>query len=181
MQKRAHAVILILFLLAGAGWSCSSQKQSGKSDPAISPNTSELAQRIKRDNFISSENIGRDSQSSPAYKNAKQLKDAASLGELRLLTDDDNAVLSAVAFEGLFERGYDQIDEVLVKYIERDESVQVISGDVLREISLLHYAFEKVMGYRVNDPSLKPEASKQISPNLEQIIRSKLYAGPPKQ
>ncbi len=173
--------MVMLFLLAASAWSCKSQKQTGDSASIISEKTKELAQKVRNDNLISSERIGRDSQSSPSYQKAEQLKEQASLSELRLLTDDENAVLSGVAFEGLSEREYDEIDEVLVKFIERDDRVSVVTGDILRDIPLLQYAFENVLGYSVNDPMQKPEKAKQISPELERIIRSKLYSGPPKE
>lgn len=181
MHQRSYTILSVLFLLVATNWSCKSQKQALESEPTISARTVELAERIKRDNVISSELIGRDSQSSPAYTNAQQLKDSASVVELRLLTDDDNPNLSAVAFGGLFEKDYDQIDEVLVKYIERDDQVKVIKGDVFLEMPLLEYAFENVMGYELKNPNKKPDISKQIAPELERMIRSKLYSGPPKE
>ncbi|HKL03115.1 MAG TPA: hypothetical protein VJ911_05545 [Cryomorphaceae bacterium] len=177
-MTRSYSLIAVIFILLNFGWSCSSQKQALEGTTTMSAKTHELAERIKRDNIVSSEHIGRDSQPSPAFQNAEKLKAVASIEELRLLTDDENAALSAIAFEGLFEKDYNGIDEVLVKYVERDDEVQVISGDLFREIPLLEYAFENVMGYDVENPIQKPEPSKQISPELEQMIRAKLYSGP---
>jgi hypothetical protein len=113
----------------------------------MSVTTSALVNQIADDNFIGTEIIGRGGGPSDEYKLRRELMDTASLEELKSLVNSSYPVVSLTAFQGLCERGADDVPKILKDvYAKENVQVQVIQGDVSLEMSTLEYAYGYILG-----------------------------------
>ena len=117
----------------------------------LSDEVEELASEIAKDNYIGTETVGRMPQMDPAYARRLKLMGIATDDELLTLTGNPNAVVSLVAFEGLYNRENETVPAIFDGFLERSESIRYLKGDVMMEIPLLEYAYVYVMNYQIPD------------------------------
>ncbi len=117
----------------------------------LSDEVEKLASEIAKDNYIGTETVGRMPEMDPAYARRLKLMRIATDDELLTLTGNPNAVVSLVAFEGLYNRENETVPAIFDGFLERSESIRYLKGDVMMEIPLLEYAYVYVMNYQIPD------------------------------
>ena len=125
--------------------------ESEKKPLMLSTEVEELAAEIAIDNYIGTETVGRMPDMDPAYARRLKLMRIATVDELLTLTGNPNAVVSLVAFEGLYNRDNPTVPSIFEGFIKRGESIRYLKGDVMMEIPLLEYAYVYVMNYKIPD------------------------------
>jgi hypothetical protein len=164
----------ILFLVA-----CKSKEPVQVDVAGVRPEIEAIAQKIEKDNFIGTDQIGRMPGTSQAYARRQELMQKASNEELIQLTDDANPAVSLTAIEGLYKRSYDKLPEIMAKYAERDDYIHYLKGDISMPMPALEYAytyiFHKPMpGESLPDELEEPYTRYQLPETLEATIIEKI-------
>ena len=149
-------MVLVVFLTDGC------KSKTSLSDVAFAPKELReeirlLADSVKQDNYIGTEQMGRLPIAAPAYLRRQALMHKAYDAELKNLAAHPNTVVSLVAFEGLYERGDDAVPELFNQISERSDILHYIRGDISMRIPMLEYAYVYVMRYPLPNESLPTE------------------------
>lgn len=158
-----------LFLLMGVGilvfsFACRQKielSEFEKTPLLLSDEVKILASEIANDNYIGTESVSRKPGMDPAYARRHKLMRIATDSELLALTGDPNAVVSLIAFEGLYKRGNSTVPSIFEGYQKRSESINYLQGDMMMEIPLLEYAYVYVMNYQM--PNEEPPSEVEFS------------------
>jgi len=169
----------LLFIVFIALISCKAKEAVQVDLAGVRPEIEALVNEIKADNFIGTDQIGRMPGTSQAYARRMELIQKASNEELVLLTDDDNAAVSLTAMEGLYKRSYEKLPEIMAKYVERDDYIHYLKGDISMPMPALEYAYTYVFHKPMPGETLPEEAEEpytrfQLPETLESTIVEKI-------
>lgn len=112
---------------------------------------------IERLDEIPSLVYGYSGKASKQWSTRKWLLNKASIQEFIALIDYPNTTVKAIAFEGLFVQGYEDLYPVLIKILDNyDEIVYCQAGCTGFRMKLGKYCFWNIMGYHLPDaPPIK--------------------------
>lgn len=139
---------------------------SEKKPMNISSEVKVLVDQIEADNYIGTEQVSRKQEMDPAYARRLKLMRIATDSELLALTGNPNAVVSLVAFEGLYNRENATVPAIFKGFRERKDVIQYLRGDISTELPMLEYAYVYVMHYTIpnEDP---PSEIEQLEPKFQ--------------
>ncbi len=132
----------------------------------LSKSTQALADAVAKDNFIGTEFMGRMPEPSPSYQRRMKLMSEPSEEELLELTGYPNAVVNCVAFEALYDQNNKVVPELFKAFMERENKIQYIQGDISKEIPMLEYIYTYVMKYTLTGETL-PEQLEASKPKVK--------------
>ncbi len=131
----------------------------------------ELVKAIAEDNFVGTETVGKGGGESPAFERRQKLMATATTSQLDSLVNNENIVVSLVAFEGLASRGDESVTEKIKIYLN-NQRVEIIQGDIAHQVSALEYAYVEVLGYSMKNVTLVPnhEPLFQLSEDTRHVV-----------
>jgi hypothetical protein len=150
MRKFQIPHILLFSLTSILIMACSGKKKLTEDDIQIHETSSEITQlaaQVAEDNFIGTKKLARMQEDAPSYQRRMDLMEKASADDLLKLTGDPNAVVRAVAFEGLVKKGDDSVPTVLELFLKDDANLNYIKGDVVMPMSLLEYCYTYALSF----------------------------------
>src|SRR5690606_23406251 len=112
------------------------------------------------------ETIARNPEMDPAYARRLKLMRIATDGELLTLTGNSSAVVSLIAFEGLYNRGNSMVPVIFEGFKKRTDNIRYLRGDIAIDIPMLEYAFVYVLHYAIPDEE-PPSEIEQSPPKFE--------------
>ncbi|HKK40071.1 MAG TPA: hypothetical protein VJ949_11680 [Cryomorphaceae bacterium] len=139
---KAWQILFMLLII-----SCKSGKDLSRfNDDQISPELSEMVNRLIETDYIGTEKIGRSPEPSAAYASREALLSMASEEELLALIDHPEGEVAATAFEGLLRNRYSDLKMELLNLSKGDRTLNLIQGDVVFTMPALEYAYVNLLG-----------------------------------
>ncbi|NEN24634.1 hypothetical protein G3O08_14095 [Cryomorpha ignava] len=132
----------------------------------ISAEVEMLVEKITADNYIGTEQIARKQEMDPAYARRLKLMRIATDDELLALTGNPNAVVSLIAFEGLYNRGNETVPAIFEGIRKRKDIIRYIRGDIAMDMPMLEYAYVYVLHYKIPDEE-PPSEIEQADPKFK--------------
>lgn len=172
MKKNRLFFILLLLTIQ-----CKTGKQAFDAEKLSSP-VRELVATVEKNGFIGTEQIGRPGETSEAYQTRMALLEAATDTELIILTEHPDGEVAATAFQGLVNRDYNELKEVLLDFTKGERSLNYIQGDMFMEMSLLEFAYLYVLEYDLDDSTSTGGTKIEIGLSAEEkaFIRNRILA-----
>ncbi len=155
----------------------------------IRPFIQAIADSMAADNMLKSEGVGYSGARTAQWERYEILRDSATTGELKVLTDNENAVVRCYAFQALANRKDADIFPILLKHLKDTTYVKTFfgcivggsyAGDYFLDIVTPEYidleayklsARERTIvdSILIFDPSVRIAAREQVLSNLKPI------------
>ena len=165
MKNNLFFLLMVILVSSAACKSKIDISESEKVPMNISGEVTALVDKIQEDNYIGTEQVSRKPEMDPAYARRLKLMRIATDSELLALTGNTSAVVSLIAFEGLYNRENATVPAIFEGFRKRKDIIQYIRGDISMEMPMLEYAYVYVMQYTIPDEQ-PPSEIEQSEPKF---------------
>jgi hypothetical protein len=139
MKNHVFASVLIIV-------ACKANRPASDFDSgSLSPATAERVSALVEFDFVGTERIARQDETSVAFTNRQALMDTATDEELLNLMGHPEGEVVATAFEALAKRRHVDLKRILLDLSEGEKRVNYLQGDVFLEMSVIEYAYVYVL------------------------------------
>ena len=134
--------------------------------------------QVEKANYVSSGSVGDGAVTPDLWYTRQWIIKQATPEELLILLNYPNSAVRATAFEGLYDRKYNDIYDLLVDIIDTsNHDLHYVSGCLGYDLTLGEHLYQNVLQYSVDDAIAPPPLTNrkvELTDEQRQIISNKL-------